>query len=269
MKRKIPLWAALCGCLVLCALCCALLLTLRPALPTGNFTNEMKLPNTHPLHDEGADVWDRVGDHGSSPYFYNLDFYNLKSTDSRSLLPQFKTMQQSAWWSCGPTSILMVLDYYGVLGDWNEENLAALRSDHSQQHTGTCLEQMIEILDHVGGFDLVTTYDYRDNLEELNMAFFRQQIQAGYPVLVGWNDWGGHWEVIIGYDTMGTEHEGDDVLIFADSFDTSDHNQDGYGVVSAERFIDNFTFYDFLPADHIRDKCLIVVKPQVSTEAEK
>ncbi|MEG1072991.1 MAG: hypothetical protein RSE09_05070, partial [Oscillospiraceae bacterium] len=115
MKRKIPLWAALCGCLVLCALCCALLLTLRPALPAGNFTNEMKLPNTHPLHDEGADVWDRVGDHGSSPYFYNLDFYNLKSTDSRSLLPQFKTMQQSAWWSCGPTSILMVLDYYGVL----------------------------------------------------------------------------------------------------------------------------------------------------------
>ncbi|MEG1578304.1 MAG: hypothetical protein RR336_06035, partial [Oscillospiraceae bacterium] len=68
---------------------------------------------------------------------------------------------------------------------------------------------------------------------------------------------------------QGAEHEGDDVLIFADSFDTSDHNQDGYGVVSAERFIENFTFYDFLPADHIRDKCLIVVKPQISTEAEK
>ncbi|MEG1781445.1 MAG: papain-like cysteine protease family protein [Clostridium sp.] len=269
MKKKIPLWAALCGSLVLCAVCCALLLTLRPALPTGNFTNEMKIPNAHPLNDGGADVWNRMCDHADSPYFYNLDFYNLKSTDSLALLPHFKTLQQTSDWSCSSACILMTLEYYGVSGDWNEGSLAALRSDHSQQHTGTCMDQMIEILNGVGGFDLVTTYDYGDNLDEINMAFLRRQIQAGYPVLVGWNDWGGHWEVIIGYDTMGTEHEGDDVLIFADPFDTSDHNQDGYGVVSADRFIGNFTFYDFFPTDHIRDKCLIVVKPQAPTEAAK
>lgn len=41
---------------------------------------------------------------------------------------------------------------------------------------------------------------------------------------------------------MGTEYEGDDVIIVADPFDTTDHNQDGYGVYGAERFIYNFTF---------------------------
>ncbi|MEG2174973.1 MAG: C39 family peptidase [Oscillospiraceae bacterium] len=269
MKRKIPLWVALCGGLLLSVVCCALVLAISTTATNGNFTNEMKISNPYPLNDEGADVWDRVGDHADSPYFYQADFYNMSSTNSITILPHFKTIQQSSWWSCGPTSIMMVLNHYGVLGDWNEESLAALRADHSEQHIGTCLDQMIDILDGVGGFDLVTTYDYQDKTDDINMAFFQKQIQAGYPVLIGWNDWGGHWEVVIGYDTMGTECGNDDVLIFADPFDTSDHNQDGYGVVSADRFISNFTFFDFFPADHIRDKCLIVVKPHLPNETTK
>jgi len=229
---------------------------------TGNFTDEMKIPITRSLNDQGADRYDRKGDHPDSPYFYSADFYNMQSTDTRFILPKFKTIQQTSWWSCGPASVMMVLDHYGVLGNWNEESLAALRTDHSDRHIGTCLDQMIEMLNGAGCFDLVTTYDYKDKLDEISFAFFREQIKAGYPVLVGWNDWGGHWEVIIGYDTMGTESEGDDVLIFADPFDTSDHNQDGCGVVSADRFLSNFTFYDFFPEDEPRDKCFIVVKPR-------
>ena len=66
-----------------------------------------------------------------------------------------------------------------------------------------------------------------------------------------------------GYDTMNTEYEGDDVIIVADPFDTTDHNQDGYGVYGAERFIYNFTFYDFFgdATDHLRDKCFVAVTP--------
>ena len=95
------------------------------------------------------------------------------------------------------------------------------------------------------------------------MSFIRERIEAGTPILVGWNDWGGHWQVIIGYDTMGTEYEGDDVIIVADPFDTTDHNQDGYGVYGAERFIYNFTFFDFFgdAPDHARDKCFVAVSP--------
>ena len=127
----------------------------------------------------------------------------------------------------------------------SEESLAALREDHEDQHIGTCLDQIIDMFEAVGGFELETTYDYGENLDIITMSFIREHIAAGIPILVGWNDWGGHWQVIIGYDTMGTEYEGDDVIIVADPFDTTDHNQDGYGVYGAERFIYNFTFYDF------------------------
>ena len=226
----------------------------------GNFTNEMKMPITYDYNDYGANAVDRLGDHKASPYFSNVDFYNAKSTESLTILPQFKTIQQTSWWSCGVSCVEMVLNYYGKLGNWNEKTLADLRDDHSKIHIGTCLDQIIEMFDKVGGFELETTYDYKDNLDAVNMAFIKQHIKDGIPVIVGWNDWGGHWQVIIGYDDMGTEYEGDDVIIVADSFDTTDHNQDGYGVYGAERFIYNFTFYDFFGDEgHVKDKCFAAV----------
>lgn len=46
--------------------------------------------------------------------------------------------------------------------------------------------------------------------------------------MVGSDEWGGHWQVIIGYDDMGTiDRTEDDVIILADAYDTTDHNQDG------------------------------------------
>ena len=32
-------------------------------------------------------------------------------------------------------------------------------------------------------------------------------LAEGKPVMICWNDWGGHWQIIIGYDTMGTEDD--------------------------------------------------------------
>ena len=213
--------------------------------PAGNYTDEMKLDYRTNYADGGASTVERQGDHEDSPYFYHVDFYNAESGDGLYILPQFKTIQQTSWWSCGVSCTEMVLDYFGVRGDWNEESLAALREDHEEQHIGTCLDQVIDMLEAVGGFELETTYDHEDDLDAITMSFVRERIAAGIPILVGWNDWGGHWQVIIGYDTMGTEYEGDDVIIVADPFDTTDHNQDGYGVYGAERFIYNFTFFDF------------------------
>ena len=62
-------------------------------------------------------------------------------------------------------------------------------------------------------------------------------IDHGIPMMVGSDEWGGHWQVIIGYDGMGTEATQDDVLIMADAYDTTDHNQDGYYVKGYERLI--------------------------------
>jgi len=70
--------------------------------------------------------------------------------------------------------------------------------------------------------------------------------------------------VIIGYDTMGTETTQDDVIIVADPYDTTDHNQDGYGVYAAERFLYNFTFYNFFSEEsgELNDYCFLVATPE-------
>ncbi len=61
-------------------------------------------------------------------------------------------------------------------------------------------------------------------------------LKANRPIMVEWCDWDGHWQAIIGYDTQGTSGIGDDVIIFADPYDTSDHWQDGYYYYPAERW---------------------------------
>ena len=61
-------------------------------------------------------------------------------------------------------------------------------------------------------------------------------IEAGRPIMVEWADWDGHWQAIIGYDNNGTPGIGDDILIFADPYDTTDHWQDGYYYYPLERW---------------------------------
>ncbi|MDD2993275.1 MAG: papain-like cysteine protease family protein [Pygmaiobacter sp.] len=61
-------------------------------------------------------------------------------------------------------------------------------------------------------------------------------LKAGRPIMVEWADWDGHWQAIIGYDNNGTPGIGDDILIFADPYDTSDQWQDGYYYYPLERW---------------------------------
>ena len=117
----------------------------------GNYSDEMKIPYAVDLSPEdGADSVERAGDHVDSPYFSRLDFYNMTSTDTLTILPHFQTMQQTSEWSCGVVSALMVLNWYGRQKDWTEQKLADLR--HPLQNVavpgfpngypGTTLEQM-------------------------------------------------------------------------------------------------------------------------------
>ena len=225
-----------------------------------SFGDDMKIPYAVDISPEdGADSVERAGDHQDSPYFSHPDFYNLTSTDTLTILPQFKTVQQTSEWSCGVTSALMVLEYYGKLGDWNEETLAALRRDSTEG--ATTLRQAMDIFDGVGGFIYTTTFDYQDNMEDVTLDLLRDWLKEGVPVMVGWNDWGGHWQVVIGYDDMGTETTQDDVLIMADPYDTTDHCQDGYTTYGAERFYYNWTMYDFFPEEELNDMLFLAAKP--------
>ena len=157
----------------------------------------------------------------------------------------------------------MVLEWYGLRGDYTEETLAQLRPN-GLTPGATSLSQLIAIFDGVGGFDCYSAIDAGEDVYDIfTFDFIQETLAAGNPILIGWNDWGGHWQVIIGYDTMGTETTQDDVIIVADPYDTTDHNQDGYGVYSAERFLYNFTFYNFFDEEsgELNDMCFLVATP--------
>ena len=232
----------------------------------GNYSNEMKLPYGADLDPEyGADSVEREGDHKDSPYFSCLDFYNMKSTDTLTILSGFKTYQQTSESSCGVASVLMTLAYFDKLGSYTEEDLAKLRNAAGdyKRSGATSVAQALSIFEHVGGFDVHSTYDYYGKSDINGEPYFDEDgsavamydvitpewiidnLKNNTPILICWNDWGGHWQVIIGYDTMGTETTQDDVIIVADPYDTTDHNQDGYGVYGAERVYYNWTVFDF------------------------
>ena len=68
-----------------------------PITNAENFSDEMKIPYATDLSPEdGADSVERTGDHGNSPYFAHPDVYNLESTDTLTVLRNFKTQQQTS-----------------------------------------------------------------------------------------------------------------------------------------------------------------------------
>lgn len=205
---------------------------------------------------EGA-VTDSTASIMNSAYWQIPDFYEATSNDRLTMLTNFKTTQQVTDWTCGPSSALMVLEWYGMRGDLNEMDLASLRQN--DKPGATTLRQMVNIFEglekNMGHkWDIYSTFDSGLDWNEDGYPvvtyegetltlfdFVPQVLMEGKPIIVGWNDWGGHYQVIIGYDTMGTEITADDVLILADPYDTTDHHQDGYLIQSAERLLWDFS----------------------------
>ena len=120
------------------------------------------------------------------------------------------------------------------------------------------------MLDGVGGYALSQSLDCQDVYSEFTLDTIQSTLAEGKPILIAWNDWGGHWQVIIGYDTLGTETTQDDVIIVADPYDTTDHNQDGYGIYPAERFYYNFTMYNQFPQEEGGNDMLFVIPTPAS-----
>ena len=67
--------------------------------------------------------------------------------------------------------------------------------------------------------------------------------------------------MIIGCDDMGTPEISDDVLIMADPYDTTDHCQDGYVIVSLERFFYEWFDAGILSPGITRQQYIAPVKP--------
>lgn len=228
---------------------------------TAKKENVIPFPEGYDYLSSGASSYDGLGDVVSSPYFPVLDFYNMKSTDSLTILPKFKTYQQTTEFTCGPAAALMALHHFGET-QYDELSIADVMQTHQDRNFsnkenpgtadergeyGTSTSGMVHFFESIGwnvesslteadesGYSFATPEDFRD--------FVVGKLKDNTPIMVENIDFGGHWRTIIGYDTMGTETIADDVIIMADPYDTSDHNQDGYTSTSAERFF--YMWYD-------------------------
>lgn len=246
--------------------------------------------------ESGADAYANAGDNKDSLFFKNPDFFNLKNSDTLTIIEKFKTMQQTTEWSCGNVTALMVLENLGLnKNSISEMDIAIGMKSHSDKEVegsapgsannpgeyGTNVEQMykyfagrsdVKIVEtsykpelaeddlykegdavpeaDFGNikrtFDSMSLYASENNpetdkfVEDAKDSYFVKwltgHLKEGRAIMVEWVDWNGHWQAIVGYDNNGTPSIGDDMLIFADPYDTGDHAQDGFYVYPLERW---------------------------------
>lgn len=195
-------------------------------------------------------------EHPEASYHSYVDYYNLGNTETRYLLPNYKAFQQTMASSCGIASILSVLNYYGEDVDnysdpnnYDEEFLVNKYNEVNNQSTiynkGTGSTGLRNLVQHLGYTAQAGSYSRANYVDESSMNFptyesFLEFVQGhlsqGTPIPVSMRPHGGHWEVIIGIDTMGTDYIYDDVIILADSSDRWDHYRDGYNTLPAALF---------------------------------
>ena len=220
-------------------------------------------PSGYDLTSEGASSYNGLGNVTDSPYYKAVDFFNMKSTDTLTILPKYKTYQQTTEITCGPAAALTVL-YYSGNTKWDELKIAGIMK--TKPGTGTDTSGMVAFFKSIGWdvkSSLTTAKKDGTTFSGINdfKEFVTSNLKNNTPIMVENIDWGGHWRVIIGYDTMGTETTADDVLILADPYDTGDHLQDGYVINPVEKFYYMWFDAHMLPKGQKTQQWLTVKAP--------
>ena len=186
------------------------------------------------LAKEGASAFGGITNHPDSRYYKFNDFYNMESDESLHLLSHFETYQQTTEYTCGAACALMVLNWFNAKR-YHEKLVGQLVE--CVPGKGTAVENLADFFDLIGWN---VEYHAKTDMKFKTVKEFEQSvisyIDRGIPIMVDWVDWAGHWQVIIGVDTCGTDIPFDDVLIFADPYDVTDHFQDGYYTFPLSRF---------------------------------
>ena len=186
------------------------------------------------LSESGASSFAGRTNHLNSRYYVFNDYYNMESDDTLHILTHFQTYQQTTEYTCGAACCLMVLNWFGKKA-YHEMLIGELIE--SIPGKGSSVENIADFFDLIGWdveFHADTTLRFQEPEEFKHYVI--DCIDRQIPVMVDWVDWAGHWTVIIGVDTCGTEESYDDVLIFADPYDVTSHCQDGYYTFSLEHF---------------------------------
>lgn len=240
------------------------MVALLGALLTGaytlkdTFSNTVASNTTYSSSDiGGAAKYQGKIDIKDSPYFVHPDFYNMQPNEHLLLLTKFATTQQITEYSCGPAAANMVVTHFKGQTLHDELEVASIMKTSTTK--GTTTEGMCRYFKEIGwkvasSEDSTTPKNYESFLN-----FIKSNLTANTPIIVENVDWGGHWRVIIGYDTMNTEFTGDDVLIMADPYDTADHLQDGYVIVPAEKFFYMWFDHQLFESDKQRRQWLTAV----------
>ena len=162
-------------------------------------------------------------------------------------LIRLNSYQQTTEYTCGPASVLSLLRFYGR--DGNEMTIASEMGTSTT--TGTTPDQMTNWLN---GHGFTASWHQSGSLDTL-----RNNLANNKPTLVEWSDWGGHWVLVVGYDTRNTADPMDDVIIFADPYDRHDDNKDGYTWFNAQRFY--YMWYDALLFGSLMKRIYISAEP--------
>lgn len=195
--------------------------------------------------------YNRTADVKKSPYYPIINFYsNNGISKTIKLLPNFKTYQQTTPTSCGDASAFMALRYLGI----NNVTEDALFKEAGTTDKGTNTLPLATAIEKLAGQSIKaeakTNNDVLSEQEYLTLVKNCTNPKNNCVVIMESVEWGGHWMTLIGYDDMGTTETADDVLVFADPYDTTDHNQDGYYIVSFERYYATWFDHNVLPEGH-------------------
>lgn len=195
----------------------------------------------------------------NSAYYPILNFYDGEISETLKILPKFKTYQQTSATSCGDAAAFMALRYFGI-ENVTEYDLYKEAKTSPKKGTNTIpLANAIKKLAN----DKVDVEYKQDNKNVEYEEFLKLIKRCTDPtnksiMLLESVEWGGHWMTLIGYDDMGTEGSADDVLVFADPFDTTDHNQDGYYITSLQRYFETWFDAHYLDTNNNYNQYIIV-----------
>jgi hypothetical protein len=143
--------------------------------------------------------------------------------------------------------VITLLKYFDLTGD----EMTIANEMGTSSTFGTTPEQMTTWLNN-NGFN--AEWHENGNLDTLCNNLNKQ-----VPILVEWSDWGGHWVLVIGYDTRNTPDPMDDVIIFADPYDRHDDKNDGMTWFNAQRFY--YMWYDALLFGQLMKEIYIKAEP--------
>ena len=163
--------------------------------------------------------------------FYVLDIKKDMPRNGLTFI-HLDSYQQTTEYSCGPASVISLLNHYGREGD----EMRIAEEMGTSTTCGTTPEQMAIWLNN-NGFE--ASWNEFGDIDTL-----KNNLAKNIPTLIEWSDWGGHWVLVVGYDTRNTSSLSDDVIIFADPYDHHDDSKDGLSWFNAERFY--YMWYDAL-----------------------